>query len=473
VLPGLAALVEQAMAGDPAARPRDLRDWAMRLRAAAAVAPLTPMRTELDAGPTIGTVSGRIAPAAVVAAAAATTRQKERRRRPAALWLAFGVAAAAALVVGAVVVMGGDEPTDAEPSRSTDATTASSTDTTAEGAGSVATSIDSTALSTTPTTVAQIVGGPTTTKPTTTTAKPDTTGVPGAPTGITLTNAYTTSNQVQVAWQAPASDGGAAITAYSVTLTGSGYNQTKSTGTTTSAMFDSVPYGISVTASIKATNSKGTGAAASKTATSGVAAKPTNVVASAVSRSSISVSFSLTRSIPGTTCSVLLNNTPFAVPCSGGTISGLSFGTTYSVVARATGPSNTQDTSGPSVATLANQAPIAYDHSSGRTLNSSHTAQNPLCWTFETTPSLGLKLYASDPESDSFSVVQVRGTGGWGGVTNYSVRANGIVDICATYSAISFNNPGATTRSFQIYYRLQDAYGAVSAEKVLVVTIHT
>lgn len=216
----LVDLVEQALSVDPAGRPGDLKGWATDVRRAAPPARVVPLRTNDDAGPTIGAVSGRGA----AAMAAGTTGQvkveeQEKRKRRGVIWLAAGVAAAA-LGVGSFVAFGGGGDDDGgvvagatEPSSDSGVNIVDATDSTAtptddtqvlEGEESTSTSggtestlapgIDTTAPPTGTTVAAQSTDTTrpstqttaattttkltTTTKVTTTTSKPTTTTKP-------------------------------------------------------------------------------------------------------------------------------------------------------------------------------------------------------------------------------------------------------------------------------------------------------
>lgn len=257
-----------------------------------------------------------------------------------------------------------------------------------------------------------------------------------------------------VNWSAPGNNGGSAITGYTVTLTGGGYNQTKNLGVTTSTTFDSVPYGVSMTASVAAKNSAGTGAAASGSGTSGGVAAPVSVSASALSTSSVRVTFSLSRQIPGTACSVLLNGTPHAVGCTGGDIGGLAMATTYSVVARASGPSGTHDASGGNVQTHLPPAPVA-NNDGGAAIGSFlwNAGDNTRkCATFPlNTPSI-LSNDTGTGISAEFVQQNMGNTPGGSELTGFN-GATGKFTLCMTRAGA--NNIG----SFVLTYRVVDQYG--------------
>ncbi|MEI6403887.1 MAG: LamG domain-containing protein [Actinomycetota bacterium] len=162
---------------------------------------------------------------------------------------------------------------------------------------------------------------------------------------------FTSSNAVAATWSAPLTSVGNPITSYTATASATGWSQTRTVTGATNATFDNVPYAAAVTVTVTASDGVRASVPVSATITSGDAARPVSIAASTVDTSTVSVTFGLTRSIAGTSCSVFLNGSPFGIGCTGGNIGGLSAGTTYAVTVRASGPSGTYDVAGPNVST--------------------------------------------------------------------------------------------------------------------------
>lgn len=84
-------------------------------------------------------------------------------------------------------------------------------------------------------------------------------GVPGAPTGV---SAVPGNQSLYLTWAAPASNGGSAITGYTVTRFANGVSQgTTSAGTNTNLTVNSLVNGTTYTFTVTATNARGTSAA--------------------------------------------------------------------------------------------------------------------------------------------------------------------------------------------------------------------
>ncbi|MBI4338494.1 MAG: S8 family serine peptidase [Chloroflexi bacterium] len=178
--------------------------------------------------------------------------------------------------------------------------------------------------------------------------------VPGAPTGVTATAG---DAQATVSWNAPASDGGSAITAYTITSAPATTEKLVS-GAQTAVVFTGLINGTSYTFTVKATNAVGTGPASAPsnavvpgaaltvpgaptgvTATAGNAQATVSWSAPASNGGSAITGYAVTGS-PGGSCSV--GN---VVSC---TVTGLTNGVTYIFTVKATNAVGTGPASAPS-----------------------------------------------------------------------------------------------------------------------------
>ena len=171
------------------------------------------------------------------------------------------------------------------------------------------------------------------------------TSTPGAPTSVTATSiGATTAN---VAFTAPASDGGATITSYTATSSPGGITGSISQAGSGTIPMTGLTAGTSYTFTVTANNSVGAGTASSasnSTTTVGAPSSPTSVVATATGKRSATVSFGASSSNNG---SVVTSYTATSTP--GGitqtltqvtsntfTFDGLQPGTAYAFAVTAT-----------------------------------------------------------------------------------------------------------------------------------------
>ncbi len=186
---------------------------------------------------------------------------------------------------------------------------------------------------------------------------------PGAPTGVTATS--NASTQSVVSWTAPSSNGGLAITGYTVT---SNALQTCTTTGATSCVVTGLSNGVAYTFTVTATNAVGTGPASAASAPAipaGPPTAPTAVRATSGQNTSSAVSwaapsddggspvttYTVTSSPGGLTCT-----TTGAMTC---TVNGLTNGTTYTFTVTATNSAGTSVASSPSNAIVPASTPGA------------------------------------------------------------------------------------------------------------------
>jgi hypothetical protein len=177
--------------------------------------------------------------------------------------------------------------------------------------------------------------------------------VPGAPTGVTASGG---NGQATVSWTDPTSDGGSAITQYTVTAQPGGASCTVSSASATSCAVTGLTDGTAYTFSVTATNADGTGAA-SQASNSVVPVTVPDIptdVAVAGGDAQVTVSWTPPASDGGESAppTYTVTSEPGGATCTTtGTscvITGLSNGTTYTFVVTASNTVGNGGTSTPS-----------------------------------------------------------------------------------------------------------------------------
>ena len=161
-------------------------------------------------------------------------------------------------------------------------------------------------------------------------------GAPGAPTGV---SASAGDGQATVSFAAPASNGGAAITSYSVMASAGG---AQASGSASPITVTGLTDGTSYTFTVTATNGVGTGPASSASSAVtpvGVPGAPTGVSATAADGQA-AVSFAAPASNGSAITSYAVTASPGGVQASGSaspiTVTGLTDGTSYTFTVTAT-----------------------------------------------------------------------------------------------------------------------------------------
>jgi large repetitive protein len=187
--------------------------------------------------------------------------------------------------------------------------------------------------------------------------------VPGAPTAVTATS--NASGQSVVHWTAPTSNGGLAISGYTVT---SNAGQTCTTTGATTCTVAGLTNGVTYTFTVTATNAAGTGPASSASAPAtpaGPPVAPTNVKAASGQNVSSTVSWSAPTDDGGTPITrYTVTSSPGGITCTTAgattcTVTGLTNGTTYTFTVTATNIAGTSAASAPSNAVTPASTPGA------------------------------------------------------------------------------------------------------------------
>ena len=174
------------------------------------------------------------------------------------------------------------------------------------------------------------------------------TGVPGAPTGV---NATAGSAQASVTFSAPASNGGAAITGYTVVSNPPGGVDTNAGTTSTNHLVTGLTNGVAYTFTVTATNVVGTSAASTPSNSvvpANVPGPPTGANATA-GNSQATVTFTPPASDGGSAITgyTVISNPPGGIDSNAGAVStshlitGLANGTSYTFTVRATNAAGT------------------------------------------------------------------------------------------------------------------------------------
>jgi len=204
--------------------------------------------------------------------------------------------------------------------------------------------------------------------------------VPGAPTAV---SAAAGDSQATVSWTAPASDGGSAITGYTVTSAPGGFTAT--TAGTTSAVVLGLTNGTAYRFTVTATNAIGTGAASVASSPVTPAPAPTAPAApTAVNASPGNTQATVTWTAPSNGGSAITNYTVTSTPggltansaTTSATVTGLANGTAYTFTVTATNSVGTGPLSAPSSPVTPLSGSVKSNSAEGGTSGTSVTAAN-------------------------------------------------------------------------------------------------
>ena len=283
-------------------------------------------------------------------------------------------------------------------------------------------------------------------------------GLPGAPTSVSATGALPSSSVVS--WLAPVSVGGAAITAYTVTSSPSGFGctSTRSLSCTVTGLANGTSYTFTVTA----TNAAGTGVASAASVAivpSSVASAPTAVAATSGNGQSV-VSWTAPESDGGAAITgYVVTSFPGALSCSTTTetscaVSGLVNGTSYRFAVKASNASGSSSASVLSAAVVPAGVPDAVSSVSVGAAGGSAT----ISWSVPNnrgSPITGYTVTVSDGDSETTDAVCETTTSpcdftGLVSGTSYTfsvVVTNGVGSSAATVSAPVVAGSDATVPS--------------------------
>jgi hypothetical protein len=203
--------------------------------------------------------------------------------------------------------------------------------------------------------------------------------MPGAPTGV---SASPGDGQATVSWVAPASNGGSAITGYTVTSSPGNFT---APAAGTSATVTGLTNGTAYTFTVTATNSIGTGVPSSpSSAVTPVAAPTAPAAPTAVNASPGNTQATVTWSAPSNGGSAITNYTVTSTPggltanstSTSATVTGLTNGTAYTFTVTATNGVGTGPSSTPSSPVTPLSGSVKSNSAEGGTNGTSVTAAN-------------------------------------------------------------------------------------------------